>query len=354
MISLSVIVPVRNEEAHIAKTLDRLLAQHYEPDQLEILVVDGLSTDATPQIVQGYVQKHSRIRYFENPKRLAGAARNIGIRHAQGEAVLIVDGHCSIDNNEMFLRVDEAFAQSGADCLGIPQPLEMKGATLLQWAIATARRSPLGHHPDSFIYSGQAQFSPASSVAVAYRKSVFEKVGTFDESFDACEDVELNTRIDAAGLTCYFDPAIAVRYVPRETLKALEMQMNRYGRGRVRLWRKHRHTFSLKSFAPGLFVLWILLTLPALMLFAVTSFCKASFVTVFGSFFCDALLLLPLIFLGPLLPYLVIICAESVRLAITQKQWGVFPALPHVFIALHFGFGWGILREFFFPNKSRA
>jgi len=347
MVSLSVIIPVRNEEASITKVLDQLLAQHYEPDQLEIIVVDGLSTDATPQIVQQYAQKHVQIRYVENPKRLASAARNIGIHHAKGEAVLIVDGHCIIDSNEMLLRVDEAFAKSGADCLGRPQPLEMNNATPLQWAIATARRSPLGHHPDSFIYSGQARFSPASSVAVAYRKSVFEKVGTFDESFDACEDVEMNTRIDAAGLTCYFDPAIAVRYVPRESLKALETQMNRYGRGRVRLWRKHRHTFSFKSFAPGLFVFWVLLTLPAL----VPPVIATLFPEVLGTFLSNVFFVLPSIFVGVLIPYALIIVAESTRLAITQKRWGLFPVLPHVFIAIHFGFGWGVLRELFFSKR---
>jgi len=235
MIHLSVVVPVRNEAEHIARVLDSLLVQRYDSDKLEIIVVDGLSEDATPQIVQEYAQKHSHVRYFENPKRLASAARNIGINNAKGGAVLFVDGHCIIDNDDMLLRVDEAFAKSGADCLGRPQPLEMKDATPLQWAIATARRSPLGHHPDSFIYSDQARFAPASSVGAAYRMSVFEKVGTFDENFDAAEDVEMNTRIDAAGLRCWFEPAIAVRYVPRKTIQGLQLQMQRYGRGRVRL-----------------------------------------------------------------------------------------------------------------------
>jgi succinoglycan biosynthesis protein ExoA len=323
LLYLSVIIPIRNEAEHIGGVLDRLLEQHYDPDKLEIIVVDGLSTDRTPQIVQNYVQKHSNIRYFENPKKLASAARNIGIRHAQGEAVLIVDGHCLIDNQSMLLHVDEAFAQSGADCLGRPQPLEMTDASPLQWAIASARRSKLGHHPDSFIYSGQAQFSPASSVAIAYRKSVFEKVGLFDESFDACEDVEMNTRIDAAGLKCYFDPAIAVHYVPRKTVGGLFYQMNRYGSGRVRLCRKHRHTFSLKSFAPGFFVLGVFAGLP---LCFVHGIFLAVYLTVCGL-------------------YLAAVVSESVRLTMQQKHWAILRRLPFVFVAIHFGFGIGILRE---------
>jgi len=351
MISLSVIVPIRNEEAHIADTLDRLLEQQYDSDKLEILVIDGMSTDATPQIVKGYAEKHPQIRYFENPKKLASAARNIGAQNAKGEAVIIVDGHCHIDGNEMLLHVDAAFAKSGADCLGRPQPLEMTNATPLQWAIATARRSPLGHHPDSFIYSGEAQFSPASSVAIAYRKSVFEKVGYFDESFDACEDVEMNTRVDAAGLTCYFEPAIAVRYAPRKTLKNLAYQMNRYGRGRVRLWRKHPHTASWKSFAPGVFVFAWVLGFSLCILYGTVAMLMNVYYTALLQTVFNVLMVFILVFCPAVLLYIAAITAESVRLSFKQKRWDILPYLPNVFSAIHFGFGNGILLEFFFPRR---
>jgi succinoglycan biosynthesis protein ExoA len=349
MIYLSVVVPIRNEAEHIAGVLDRLLAQQYDSDKLEIIVVDGLSTDATPQIVKEYEQKHPQIRYLENPKKLSCAARNIGIKNAKGEAVIIVDGHCTIDSDDMLRHVDEAFAKSGADCLGRPQPLEMEDATALQWAIATARRSPLGHHPDSFIYSGEAQLSPALSVAIAYRKSVFEKVGYFDESFDACEDVEMNTRIDAAGLKCYFDPAIAVRYAPRKTLNDLMYQMSRYGRGRVRLWRKHRETFSWKSFAPGVFAFGI---------YCMIFYCLASLliaapiIHLTGQIYVDEYIRFPMPFMGGLLAlYALIIFAESVRLSIRQKRRDILSRLPFVFLRIHSGYGAGIVSEFFVPKR---
>ena len=340
MIHLSVIMPVRNEAEHIADSLDRLLAQHYETGKLEILVIDGMSEDATPLIVQEYVQKHPDIiRYFENPKRLSSAARNVALRNAKGEAVIIVDGHCFLDGNDMLQRVDAAFAQSGADCLGRPIFVqEMKDAPLFQWANATARESPLGHHADSFMYSNRAQFTPASSTAIAFRMSVFEKVGTFDENFDAAEDVEFNTRIDAAGLKCWFEPAIAIRYEPRKTVMGLAYQVNRYGRGRVQVWRKHRHTASLKSFAPGFFTLGVIV----------------GFLT---TFITPAVL--PLRLTLPILLtiysvaalYLLIVMAESARLAIMQKRPVIFPGLIVAFITIHFGYGWGMLREFFFPKR---
>jgi succinoglycan biosynthesis protein ExoA len=326
VIDLSVIIPVRNEGKHLGGVLDRLLAQEKtSPEQRwEILVVDGCSTDNTQAIVQSYCEKFDNVRLLENPKRLSSAARNIGVQNAQGKYVLVVDGHCIIDNDQMLANVIKAFEESGADCLGRPQPLEMENATTMQWAIASARRSPLGHHPDSLIYSGQAQFSPASSVAIAYRKEIFDNIGLFDERFDACEDVELNTRIDKAGLKCFFDPAIAVRYVPRHKLSGLFYQMNRYGKGRVRLFKKHRETFSLKSFGLGFFVLGVLVGLPL------------CFVHLFLAWFYAAMLAL----------YLLTVCSESLRLAVAQKRFALLPLLPFVFFTIHFGFGWGILREF--------
>ena len=129
----------------------------------------------------------------------------------------------------------------------------------LQRAVAAARSSRLGHHPDSYIYSSNEGFVPAKSVAVAYRRAVFEKVGGFDERFDACEDVEFNHRVDLAGLRCFFTPRIAAHYAPRDTLRGLFRQLFRYGRGRIRLWRKHPETLSIKTLLPGVFVLGCIL-----------------------------------------------------------------------------------------------
>jgi succinoglycan biosynthesis protein ExoA len=148
------------------------------------------------------------------------------------------------------------------EAIGRPQLLDVPGASALQRAIAAARSSWLGHHPDSHIYSSKEGFVPAKSVAVAYRRWVFERVGGFDERFDACEDVELNHRIDRAGLRCFFTPDAAVHYAPRNSLTGLFRQLVRYGRGRVRLWRKHRETFSWGLLPPTLLVAGVIIGLP--------------------------------------------------------------------------------------------
>ena len=260
--TISIVVPVRNEARFIERTLTHLINQDYDRDRFEILVVDGESTDGTPALVAKFAQRHPNVRLFSNPRRLSSAARNIAIRESRGDVVLLVDGHCDLEGDRYLSELAEAFQRSGADCLGRPQPQDVTNPTALQRAIAAARSSRLGHHPDSFIYSSDEQFVPAESVAVAYRRSVFQKVGYFDENFDACEDVEFNHRVDRAGLRCFFTPAIAAHYAPRDTLRGLFRQMVRYGRGRIRLWRKHPETFSWGIVPPLLFVIGLIAGLP--------------------------------------------------------------------------------------------
>ena len=76
----------------------------------------------------------------------------------------------------------------------------------------------------------------------------------YDESFDACEDVEFNTRVAAAGYKAYTDPRLSVYYEPRSSFRGLFRQMMRYGIGRVRLARKHPESASLSQWAPAVLV----------------------------------------------------------------------------------------------------
>jgi len=321
-LSISVIVPVRNEAQFIERTLSQLVSQNHDPERFEILVIDGQSTDGTPDLVAEFAKRCQNVRLYTNPRRLGSAARNIGIKNAKGDVVVIVDGHCELDD-QYLSRLADAFNRSGADCIGRPQPMDVAGATLLQRAIAAARSSWLGHHPDSFIYSCEEGFVPAESVAVAYRRSVFEQVGCFDERFDACEDVELNHRIDRAGLRCFFTPEVAVRYAPRTTLCGLFRQLVRYGRGRVRLWRKHPETFSFGILPPPMLVVGLVVGLPL-------SFAAAW---------------LAMIYLAAVVLYSTVVLAGSASIALRRRNCGLFLPLSSAFLTIHLASGAGILLE---------
>jgi succinoglycan biosynthesis protein ExoA len=320
---ISILLPVRNEERFIAETLRQLLAQRYDPKRFEVLVADGDSTDATAAIVAEFERHHEQVHLLDNPGRWSSAGRNVAIAAAQGELLVLVDGHCELDNPDYLTELAAAFQRSGADCVGRPQPLDVTGATPLQRAIAAGRSSRLGHHPASHIYSAREGFVPPDSVAIAYRRSVFEQVGLFDETFDACEDVEFNHRVARAGLRCFFTPRVQVRYYPRLTLAGLFGQMMRYGRGRARLLRKHRGTFSLPGFLPAGFLagatvgpllawLWPLLWLP------------------YGA--CLGI-------------YTLVVMLFSLTLSLRKRQPLWLVVLPFVFLTIHAGAGMGLLWE---------
>lgn len=320
---VTVIVPVRNEAKCIERTLTKILTQRYPADRFEVIVADGCSTDATVPIVRGLQARFPNLRLLHNPRRLASAARNLGVQHGNGDLFVVIDGHCDVDDPDYLRKMVDAFRASGADCLGRPQPLEIARPTALQEAIAMARRCWLGHNPDSYIYAAEPRFVKASSVAVAYRRSVFERVGQFDEQFDACEDVEFNHRVDEAGLRCWFTPDIAVHYHPRTSLKGLMVQMGRYGRGRIRLAVKHPRSLTAPAVAP----LSFFLTLAACGLVAPFSV----WLGVIG-------MLLAGTYLGVILLTSLSLLRRPGRLV--AKAW-----LPLVFVAIHTGFAWGTFRE---------
>jgi succinoglycan biosynthesis protein ExoA len=320
---LSVIVPVRNEAAFIADTLRQLLEQRYDAARFEVIVADGRSTDDTRAIVAALQTRYAHLRLLDNPRQWSSAGRNVAIRAARGDILVLIDGHCQLNNPYYLQNIADAFAESGADCIGRPQPLDVVGANRVQRAIAAARASWLGHHPASHVYSGRAGFVPPQSVAVAYRRTVFDRVGLFDEHFDACEDVEFNHRVAQAGLTCWFTPRVRVHYYPRANLPSLFRQMVRYGRGRMRLLRKHPETFSLASFLPAAFLAGVAAGPLLACWSSLAAFLYAAGLGVYGA----TLLLFSLV------------------LCLRERDLRLLPLLPLIFLTIHAGAGAGIWGE---------
>ena len=322
MPSVSVIVPVRNESRSIEHTLRLLLTQEFPRDEFEVIVADGVSTDDTVPIVRRLQAEFANLKLVFNCEKLSSAGRNTAIRHATKDVVVIVDGHCHVPDREYLRKLSDAFEASKADCLGRPQPLDVENPSPFQRAVSAARSSRLGHNPDSDIYSNEAKFVPPQSTAVAYARNVFHTIGLFDQEFDACEDVEFNERVHAAGLTCYFTPAVKIVYEPRGSFRALFYQLGRYGGGRAKLAAKHPKSLSLPALVPPLWAVWVIAA---------------------G-------------LLGAVVPYLAWVWLASVALYATVllgagavlgrgKPLAVAVRIPVVFVAIHFGFAWGFWKE---------
>jgi len=331
-IDVTVVIPVRNEGARVEAVLGDLLAQDFPVERMEILVVDGASTDDTADRVRRIAARDPRVRLLSNPARLSSPARAIGAAHARGRFVAFVDGHCRVESRRLLADMVALFERSGADALARPQPLVPTGANATARAIALARTSPLGHSGKSEIYGqGERVVSPVSSGAM-YRREVFDRVGTFDPAFDAAEDVEFNWRVERAGLRCLTSDALAVRYEPRRTFAALWRQMVRYGVGRARLHRKHPSAFTVETLVPVGFAL-------GLPLLAASPFLARPWSIVFAA------------------PYALYaaLAVTAAAFAVRGAPRSLLPRVAFAFPVIHAGLGCGYLKGLtgsFEPSRS--
>jgi glycosyltransferase involved in cell wall biosynthesis len=253
---VTVIMPIRNEALFIARSLGAVLAQRYPSDRLEILVVDGMSADETPAIIQR-LPGAGRVRILPNHRQIQAAALNIGLQEARGDIVVRVDGHTVIAPD----YVDAALAAletSHADAVGgamVPVAVTSMGK-----AIAAASTSAFGV-PAAFHHSKSAQFTDTVYLGV-WPRHVLTRVGGFNESVHPNEDYELNYRIRRSGGKVYFDPRIRSIYYGRQTLGALITQYFRYGRSKVRTISAHPASLRLRHLAAPLFISYLIVGLP--------------------------------------------------------------------------------------------
>lgn len=323
---ISIVIPVRNEEKHLPSVLDKLIAQDYPKDRMEIVVADGNSTDGTAEIVERWARKSSvSIKRVANPAQLSSAGRNAGVRNSRGDVVIFVDGHCEIPDGFLLQSVADLLANTGADCLCRPQPLTTPENNVFQNAVAHVRATTLGHGHDSTIYDQEmeGEVNPSSAGAI-YRRKVFDAVGYYDECFDACEDVEFNHRVFQAGLKAFISPRLTVYYHPRKSLLGLWRQMVRYGRGRYRLSRKHSDAFSISQIVPAALVLWVLI--------------GAAFAVEFRPF--------AYVYLTSLGLYGCAILVSSILVGM-RNSWREALWAPFVYLTIHGGLGCGFLAEAF-------
>ncbi len=326
---VSVVLPVRNEARFIADTLGQLQGQRYPHDMIELLVCDGRSDDGTREIVSRMADRDARIELVDNPGLRSSAGRNVGFRRAKGEIVVVIDGHVELPDQHLIENLVECFRASGADCLGRPQTLIPAKGEPWSEAIALARASPLGHDPHSLIFSEYEGFAPAASMGAAYRPHVFDKIGFVDESFDACEDLEFNTRLDKAGLRCFTSPELTVRYYARTSPAQLFRQLFRYGFGRFKYLLRHPDHLTLGQLVSPVLVMGVL-SLPLAWLLA-----RPLAVAV------SALIGL----------YLLVVLAEAVRLSLRTSLRHLGRYLV-VFQAIHFGVGVGFLAALLRRGKA--
>jgi succinoglycan biosynthesis protein ExoA len=246
---VTVALPVLNEAAHIEGCLAAVMGQTY-PRVVEILVVDGGSSDATRVIAARF----PGVRIVDNPGRLQSAGLNVALREARGDVMVRIDGRTVVAADYVDQCVT-ALTRSGAALVG--GPIEPQGTTFVERAVGAALTSTLG--------AGPARFRRADSSAAwtdivylgAARVDVLRRLGGYDESFATNEDGELLHRLaDDGGV--WFDPAIRSSYRPRNSFAGFMRQYYLYGTGRAATVRKYPESLRLRQLAAPLLVLGLL------------------------------------------------------------------------------------------------
>ena len=322
----SIIVPCYNEEATIGLLLEAIYRQTYPKSQLEVIIVDGQSTDRTRQRIDEFHETHLEleIRLVDNPKRMIPSALNIAIQDARGQYIIRLDGHSMPYPDYVERCIAALETGQGANVGGIWEIRPGKGNRskpgVIARSIAAAAAHPLGVG-DAF-YRFADRSGPVDTVPFgAFRRDLVEKIGGFDETLQANEDYEFNVRVRKSGGTVWLDPSIRSVYFTRSTLGALLRQYWKYGYWKARMLRRYPRTLRWRQALPPLFVASLLLLGLASVAFP----------------WARGLLLFELSI------YLLALIVVGLQVAFEKRDAGLFFGTPVAIAGMHLAWGSGLL-----------
>lgn len=318
---LSVICPILKEEKYIAQFLDSLLKQDYPKDDLEILLVDGMSTDRTRDIIDEYVSKYPFIRLIDNPDKFVSYAMNRGIEAAKGDILMRVDAHSSYQPDYFSVLV-KGLKRLHADNVGTVCKTDVLHKTPKTLAIREVLCNKFGVGNSTFRIGVDHEQEVETVPFGCWPREVFEKYGMYDLRLRRNQDIELNKRILRGGGKIYILPDTYCTYLARESW--YKLAQNNYANGMWNIltvfYTKTFSSLSLRHFVPLMFLLSLIVPL-ALALF-------------WWPF--------ALVSAASLFTYTALLSAVSIKLA-AQKHLNFFYLLTTFFV-LHLSYGWGSLK----------
>jgi glycosyltransferase involved in cell wall biosynthesis len=249
---VSVLIPCRNEVQHIEACLKNVYG-FYQPDgSFEVIVIDGLSTDGTRELLSRLKNQFRELVVIDNPRKIVPTAMNLGIRNAKGEYIVRADARCI--HPDSYLRdLIELSERTGADNAGgVLVPEFGNGYT--QNAIALAYKSRIamgGALRDRGDFIGETD----TVYGGCFKRKRLLEVGMYDESMVRNQDDELSFRLRERGGKIIQDGRIKIQYYPRNSFWHLFKQFMQYGYWKVSVIKKHPQQASLRHFLPAVLVL---------------------------------------------------------------------------------------------------
>jgi glycosyltransferase involved in cell wall biosynthesis len=312
----------------LPRVIDSLLKQDYPQEKMEILVVDGRSSDATRDTLEKYRQKYTIIRLIDNPQIYTVFAFNVGIINAKGDIIFFVGAHTEYSSNYVSTIV-RYIKEGKAECVGSVARTLPGDETLLASSIALVLSSPFGVG-NSYMRIGQKAIRYADTASCSgYKREVFEKIGLFNERLTYSQDIEFNLRLRKAGMRILLVPEIISYYYARPDFFSFCKHNFRNG-----LWSILPFKYSsiipisVRHLIPLLFVLSLLGSL-------VFSFFSNIFLHLFFAIF-GAYVALNLFF--------------SVGIFLKKREIKYLLSVPITYTALHVVYGtgslWGLIKLF--------
>ena len=308
---VSVIVPARDEEEAIDATLAALRRQSYPA--LQIVVVDGGSTDGTRAVVERHMAEDPRIELLPNPRQIIPAALNIALAAARGRWVVRMDAHSTVGPEYVGAAV--ARLREGR-WGGVGGRKDGVGTTPAGRAIAAALGSRFGVGGSLYHY-GTTEQEVDHIPFGAYPTELLRRLGGWDERLVANEDFEFDYRLRRSGAVLLFDPRLRISWKSRQTVRSLYQQYRRYGAGKVDVARLHPTSLRLRHLVPPLLV-------PYLATAAVVAIRR------------------PRLGCALLAPYAAGVTAASIGTARTLEDPASRVYVPGAFLAMHVGWGVGV------------
>lgn len=318
---ITIICPIYNEERRIEDCIHSIIDQDFPHEEMEVLFVDGMSTDRTREIVGVYSQQYPFIRLLDNPKHIAPVALNTGIRAAKGDIIVRLDAHSKYPTDYFSVLVNKLRTSEADNVGGICNTLPAKDTPVCQ-AIAYAMSSPFGMGNSHFRIGADREMWVDTVPFGCFHREIFDKIGYFDEELVRNQDDEFNGRIIRHGGKILLMPQVVVDYFARDTISKTAKMFYQYGLFKPLVNKKLHKPTTLRQFFPPLFLTGVILG--GLL-----------------SFFSPIIMW---IYFSVLILYILLGILEGLR---CSRRCSTILWMPIVFAAIHFSYGFGYWEGIF-------